>query len=78
MTWKKVIKLAVALKDLKKTTVCVTPHPSLKNPPPCKNTGDYKGDTHDKTLDSDRNDSYVLKKDHASLKRNLEKEINNA
>ena len=51
MTWKKVIKLTVALKDLKKT-VCVTPHPSLKTPPPYNNKRDYKGDTQDKKLDS--------------------------
>ena len=47
----------------KKTSVCVTPHPSLKIPPPCNNKQDYKGDTQDKRLDSDTHDSCVLKKD---------------
>ena len=72
MTCKKVIKLAVALKDLKKT-VCVTPHPSLKTPPQYKNKRDYRGDTQYKTLYSDTHDSDVLEKDDASLKRNLDK-----
>ena len=32
--------------------MCVTPHQSLKTPPPFNNKQDYKGDTHEKTLDS--------------------------
>ena len=77
MTWKKVIKLTVALKDLKKS-VCVTPHPSLRTPPPYNNKQDYKGDTQKKILDSDTRVSNLLKKEDAGLKRNLEKEIKNA
>ena len=73
MTWEKVIKLAVAFRDLKNTSVCVTPHPSLNTPPPYNNKRDYKGDTQDKTLDSDTHDSDVLKKDDDSLKINLYK-----
>ena len=59
MTWKKVIKLAVALKDQKNTSVCVTPLLSLKTPPKYINKQDYKGDTLDKTLDSRTKDSDV-------------------
>ena len=70
MTWKKVIKLAVGLKDLKKT-VCVTSHPSLKTPPPYNNKRYYKGDTQDKKLDSKTHDSDVLKKDDVSFEINL-------
>ena len=60
MTWKKVIKLAVALKD-KKTSVCVTPLLSLKTPQKYINKRDYKGDTLDKTLDSRTKDTYRRK-----------------
>ena len=45
----------------KKRTVCVTPHPSSKTPTPDNNRRDYKGDTQDKTLDSETHDSDVLK-----------------
>ena len=34
------------------TSVCVTPHPLLKTPPPFDNKRDYKGDTYDETPDS--------------------------
>ena len=62
----------------KKTSVCVTPHPSLKTPPPYKNKREYKGDTLDKTLDSHTHDSDFFFKDDSIFKRNLNKEINNA
>ena len=62
-----------SIEGSKKTSVCVTPHLSLKTPPPYNNKQDYKGDTLDKTLDSRTDDSDVKKKDYDSLKRNLEK-----
>ena len=71
-------KVGSSIEGSKKTTVCVTPHPLLKTPPPYNNKRDYKGDTQDKTLDSDTRDSDVLKNDDASLKINLYKEIKNA
>ena len=71
-------KVGSSSEGSKKRTVCVTPHPSLKTPHTYNNKQDYKGDTQDKTLDSDTHDSGVLKKDDASLKRNLDKEIKNA
>ena len=48
-----------SIEGTKKTSVCVTPHPSLKTPPPYNNKRDYKGDTLDKTLDSHTPDSDV-------------------
>ena len=69
-------KVGSSIEVSKNTSVCVTPHPSLKNPPPYNNTRDYKGDILDKTLDSHTPDSDVKK--NASLKRNLEKEIKNS
>ena len=71
-------KVGSSIEESKQTSLCVTPHPSIKTPPPYNNKRDYKGDTLDKTLDSHTHDSYVLKKDNASLKRKLDKEINNA
>ena len=49
------------IEGTKKTSVCVTPHPSVLNPPPYNNNRDYKGDTQDKTLDSHTPDSDVKK-----------------
>ena len=43
----------------KKKSVCLTPHPSVLNPPPYNNKQYYKGDTLDKTLDSHTPDSDV-------------------
>ena len=48
-----------SIEGSKKSSVCVTPHPSLKTPPPYNNKRDYKGDTLDKTLDSHTHDSDV-------------------
>ena len=48
----KVDKVGISIEGSKKTSVCVTPHLSLKTPPPYNNKRDYKGDTLDKTLDS--------------------------
>ena len=45
-------KIGSNIEGSKKTTVFVTPHPSLKTPPPYNNKQDYKGDTPDKTIDS--------------------------
>ena len=43
----------------KETSVCVTPHLSVLNPPPYNNKRYYKGDILDKTLDSHTPDSDV-------------------
>ena len=66
-------KVRSSIEESKKTTVCVTPHPSLKTPPPYNNKRYYKGDKLDKTLDSNTHDYGVLKQDDASLKINLDK-----
>ena len=66
-------KVGSSIEGSKKTSVCVTPHPSLKTPPPYDNKRDYKGDTLDKKLDSHTHDSDDLKKYDARLKRNLDK-----
>ena len=50
-------KIGSSIEGYLKKTVCVTPHPSLKTPPPYNNKQDYKGDTYDKTLDSETHDS---------------------
>ena len=71
-------KIGSSIEGSKKTTVCVTPHPSLKNPPPYNNKRDYKGDTQDKTLDSRTKYTDVLKQNDDSLKINLDKETKNA
>ena len=62
----------------KQISVCVTPLLSLKTPPKYINKRDYKGDTHDKTLDSSTKDANVFKTNDDSLKRNLDKETKNA
>ena len=59
-------KVGSSIEGTKKTSVCVTPHPSLKTPPPYNNKQDYKGDRLDKTLDSHTPDSDVFKKYDAS------------
>ena len=45
-------KVSSSIEGSKQRSVCVTPHLSLNTPPPFNNKRDYKGDTHDKTLDS--------------------------
>ena len=40
-----------SIEGTKKTSVCVTPHPSVLNPPPYNNNQDYEGDTQDKKLE---------------------------
>ena len=50
-------KVGSSIEGSKKSSVCVTPHPSLKTPPPYNNKRDYKGDTLYKTLDSRTHDS---------------------
>ena len=52
-------KVGSSIEGTKNTSVCVTPHPSLKTPPQYNNKQDYKGDTLDKTLDSHTPDSHV-------------------
>ena len=52
-------KVGSSIAGSKKTSVCVTPHPSLKNPPTYNNKRDCKGDTLYKTLDSRTHDSGV-------------------
>ena len=53
---KKGDKVGISIKGSKKTTVCVTPHPSLKTPHPYNNNQYYKGYTQDKTLYSRTHD----------------------
>ena len=52
-------KFGSSIEGSKNISVCVTPHPSLKTPPPYNNKRDYKGDTLDKTLDPHKHDSDV-------------------
>ena len=66
-------KVGSSIEGSKKASVCVTPHLSLKTPPPYNNKRDYKCDTLDKSLDSRTHDSDVLKKEDDSLKINLDK-----
>ena len=54
-------KVGSSIERSKKTSVCVTPHPSLKTPPPYNNKRDYKCDTLNKTLESHTTDSKVQK-----------------
>ena len=49
-------KVGSSIEGYKNTSVCVTPHPSLKTPPPYNNKRDYKGDILDKTQDSRTHD----------------------
>ena len=56
----------------------VTSHPLLDTPPKFDNKRDYKGDTHNETPVSIKKYPNVLKKDYLTLKRNLEKETDNA
>ena len=52
-------KVSSSVEVSKQTSVCVTPHPLLKTPPPFDNKRDYKGDTHDETPDSSTKDTNV-------------------
>ena len=70
-------KVGISTQGSKKTSVCVTPHPALKTPPPYNKKRHYKGDTLEKTLDSRTHDSDVKKNDDR-LKINLQKEIKNS
>ena len=45
-------KVSSIVEGSKQRSVCVTPHPLLKTPPPFDNKRDYKGDTKDKKPDS--------------------------
>ena len=71
-------KVSSSVEGSKQGSVCVTPHSLLKTPPPFYNKWDYKGDTHDETPDSSTKYTNVYKKDDDILKRNLDKEANNA
>ena len=55
-------KVGSSIEGSKQRSVCVTPHISLKTPTPFINKRDFKGDAHDKTLDSSTKDSNVKKK----------------
>ena len=55
-------KVSSSIEGSKQRSLCVTPHLSLKTPPPFNNKRDYKGDTHDKALDSSTKDTNVKKK----------------
>ena len=55
-------KVGSSIEGSKQTSVCVTPLLSLKNPPKYINNRDYKGDTHDKTLDSSTKETDVFEK----------------
>ena len=56
----------------------MTPHQSGLTPTPYNNKQDYKGGTHDKTVDSHTPDSDVYRNDNASVKRNSYGENKNA
>ena len=56
----------------------VTPHPLLDTPPKFDNKRDYKGDTHNETPESIKKYPNVLKEDYKTLKRNIDKETDNA
>ena len=49
-------KVGSSIEGSKQRSVYVTPLLSLKTPPKYINKQDYKGDTHDKTLDSSTKD----------------------
>ena len=55
-------KVISSVEGSKQTSVCVTPHPLLKTPPPFDNKQDYKGDTQDETPDSSTKYTNVKKK----------------
>ena len=55
-------KVSSSIEGSKQISVCVTPHLSLKTPPPFNNKRDYKGDTHDKTLDYSTKDTNEKKR----------------
>ena len=67
-------KVGSSIEVTKKTSVCVTPHPSVLTPPPYKNKQDYKGGTNDKTHDSHTRETSVSRSDDASLAINLDAE----
>ena len=52
-------KVSSSIEGSKQTSVCLTPHLLLKTPPKFNNKRDYKGDTHDKTLDSSKKDTNI-------------------
>ena len=56
----------------------VTSHPLLDTVTKFDNKRDYKGDTHDETPVSIKKYPNVLKNDYLTLKRNLQKETDNA
>ena len=60
MTWKKGDKVGSSIEGYKNSSLCLTPHPSIKTPPPYNNKLDYKGDTLDKTLYSRTHDYDVI------------------
>ena len=71
-------KFRSSIEGSKQRSVCVTPLLSLNTSPPFNNKQVYKGDTHDKTLDYSTKDANVFKTNDDSLKRNLDKETNDA
>ena len=71
-------KVVSSIEGTKVTSVCVTPHQSGLTPPPYNNKQDYKGGTHEKTIDTHTPDSDVSRHDDASVKRNLDEENKNA
>ena len=62
----------------KKSSVCVTPHQSVFNPPLHNNKQDYKYGTIDKTIDYHTPDSDVSRHYDDCLKRNIDEENKNA
>ena len=52
-------KVCSSIEGSKQSSVCVNPHISLNTPHPFNNKRYYKGDTHDKTLDSSTKDTNV-------------------
>ena len=74
----KLSKVSSSVEGTRLTSVRVSPHPLLDTPPKFYNKRDYKGDTHDETPDSIKKILMSYKNDYLSLKRNLEKETDNA
>ena len=64
-------KVGSSIEETKKTSVCVTPHPSVVTPPPYKNKQEYKGGTNDKTYDYHTRETGVSRSDDDILVRNL-------
>ena len=78
MTWTKIKKVSSRDEGTVLTTMHETSYPLLDTPPKFDNKRYYKGDTHDETPVSIKLHPNVLNNDLLEIKRNLEKETDNA